>query len=229
MDVNQQRDLALIERTRAGEAEAREELVKKYIPLVRHIVRRHHGGRMEFEDLVQEGLIGLLGAIDMYRPDRFPVRFSSFAYMCVLRKILNATKQGTGAKQRAHTAAVSLQSGVYGGDGRTILDVQPSSSPDPAEIVANKLIARDLARLLVNHLSALEYTVFGFVLAGLNCGDIGLRIGVDAKVVDNARTRARLKLRRLVDRYGCLLDPRVPRRSPGRSRSAALVRSRVEA
>lgn len=209
VDANQRRDLLLIEKIRAHHPGAREELVRKYIPLVKHIVRRYYVKRMDADDLLQEGLIGLLAAIDEYRPDRFPVRFSSFAYLCVVRKMYNVIKQANGPRHRAHHEAVSLQAFLSQDDSRTLLELcADDRQVDPVDIVEDRLVARELDRLLARHLSRLEYSVLGWLLQGFTCTDIGLRLGIPPKAVDNARTRIKLKLRRLLDRYGSLLDPR---------------------
>lgn len=222
VDANQQHDVTLIERIRSREPGARDELVAKYIPLVRHIVRRYYVHGMDFDDLVQEGLIGLLGAIDEYRPDLFPVRFSSFAYLCVARKIYNVIKRVRAAKHRVNVEALSLYARLGSDDDRTLLEVQAdvAAATDPQEIVVDRLAARDLNRLLASRLSLLEYTVLALLLQGFSCSDIGAKLGVDAKAVDNARTRVRLKLRRLLECHGSLLDAR-PRRSPARRSAAA--------
>ncbi|MFO7310499.1 MAG: sigma-70 family RNA polymerase sigma factor [Bacillota bacterium] len=208
---NQLQDLALLARIREGDGAAKEALVQKYIPMVKHIVRHHYSSFLEFEDLMQEGLIGLLGAIEEYRPHEFDVKFSSFAYLCIVRKVYNAIKQTNNSKHKALNDAVSLYSTLPGDDSRTMLErCDDATQPDPLESVAEKLASQHLARLLRNHLSLLEYTVFGLLLQGYTIQEIERAIGVSPKAVDNARTRVRLKLRRLVERYGSLLDPRVP-------------------
>lgn len=210
-DGNQSLDLILVERVRAGDAAAREELVRKYTPMVKHIVRHHYASFLDFDDLTQEGLIGLLGAIDEYRPDKFDVKFSSFAYICIIRKVYNAIKQTNGNKHRALNEALSLYGSTNADGTRIVLDrLEDHRQPDPLESVSEKLMSQQLTRLLRNHLSLLEFTVISLLLQGYTAGEIERVIGVKAKVVDNARTRAKLKLRRLVNRYGSLLDPRVP-------------------
>jgi len=87
-EKNQERDLELIRQVRTGNRKAREELVSKYIPMVKRIARNHYANFLEFEDLMQEGMIGLLSAIEEYDPEK-KVKFSSFAYICILRKIYN--------------------------------------------------------------------------------------------------------------------------------------------
>ena len=92
-DLNQQRDFNLIARIRLGDQDAKEKLVLKYVPMVKHIVRNFYASFLDFDDLLQEGVIGLLSAIDEYKPDQYDVKFSSFAYICIIRKIYNVIKQ----------------------------------------------------------------------------------------------------------------------------------------
>ena len=58
-NANQQVDLHLIAEIRRGNEEAKEALILKYMQMVRHIVRKHNMNVMDFDDLVQEGLIGV--------------------------------------------------------------------------------------------------------------------------------------------------------------------------
>jgi RNA polymerase sigma-B factor len=55
-----------------GDLEARDQLIRLYLPLVQALARRH-GHRGEMEDAVQVGAIGLLNAVD-----RFDLRRESF-------------------------------------------------------------------------------------------------------------------------------------------------------
>lgn len=68
----------LIERSQAGEKEAREILIEKNMGLVHHIVKRFIGRGCEAEDLMQIGTIGLIKAIDKFDLS-FGVKFSTYA------------------------------------------------------------------------------------------------------------------------------------------------------
>ena len=48
------------------------------------------------------------------------------------------------------------------------------------------------------------------LIKGYTCSEIQAEIGVGPKVIDNARTRVKAKLRRLLGEYGSLLSPDVP-------------------
>lgn len=209
---NQAVDLELIRRVRAGEEGARESLVLKYIPMVKYIIRNYYSSFLDFEDLVQEGLIGLLGAIEEYKPERYDVKFSSFAYLCIIRRVYNVIKQSTGNKHRLLNEAASLQTPVGSDDGRTMLDfvAAPLNQFDPEKVLEEKYVDEVIGQVLRNHLSLLEYAVISRLLKGYSAREIEEEIGVGLKVIDNARTRVRAKLRRLLEEYGSLLSPQVP-------------------
>jgi len=209
---NQAVDLELIRRVRAGEEGARESLVLKYIPMVKYIIRNYYSSFLDFEDLVQEGLIGLLSAIEEYKPERYDVKFSSFAYLCIIRRVYNVIKQSTGNKHRLLNEAASLQTPVGSDDGRTILDfvAAPLNQFDPEKVLEEKYVDEVIGQVLRNHLSLLEYAVISRLLKGYSAREIEEEIGVGLKVIDNARTRVRAKLRRLLEEYGSLLSPQVP-------------------
>lgn len=64
-----------------GQIDMREELVKKYIPLVKYIASRVIIGKtkhIEFEDLVSYGMLGLMDAINKFDENR-GMKFSTYA------------------------------------------------------------------------------------------------------------------------------------------------------
>jgi len=68
----------LIEKSHAGDKEAREVLIEKNLGLVHHIVKRFLGRGYDPEDLFQIGCIGLMKAIDKFDIS-FDVKFSTYA------------------------------------------------------------------------------------------------------------------------------------------------------
>ena len=88
--MSQEKDLELIRKIRTNcDMASKDELVLKYLPMVKHIVKGYHPSQSDFEDFSQEGAIGLLKAIEEYNPERFQVKFSTFAYLCIMRRISN--------------------------------------------------------------------------------------------------------------------------------------------
>lgn len=210
-DQNQARDLALLELIRNGDVQAKHELVQKYIPLVKHIVSNHYASFLDFDDLMQEGVIGLLSAIDEYESSH-NVKFSSFAYICIIRKIYNVIKQSNGNKHKALNDAISLHSYIGADEGRAVIDLLPNEegAVDPEEWAMERFVSEKIKEVLKNHLSILEFAVISLLLEGYSNGEIEAKIGVGSKAVDNARTRVRLKIKKLLTNYGSLTSPKVP-------------------
>ncbi|MBQ8591970.1 MAG: SigF/SigG family RNA polymerase sporulation sigma factor [Lachnospiraceae bacterium] len=76
----------LIERSQAGDKEAREVLVEKNLGLVYHIVKRFAGRGYDVEDLIQIGSIGLIKAIDKFDLS-YDVKFSTYAVPMITGEI----------------------------------------------------------------------------------------------------------------------------------------------
>lgn len=76
----------LIERSQAGDKEAREVLIENNLGLVHHIVRRFAGRGHDLEDLFQIGTIGLMKAIDKFDLS-IGVKFSTYAVPMITGEI----------------------------------------------------------------------------------------------------------------------------------------------
>ena len=70
--------LRLISEAQQGSEEAKTTLITHNLPLVKSIVRRYIGKNVEYDDLMQLGLVGLNKAI-MHFDASFNVRFSTYA------------------------------------------------------------------------------------------------------------------------------------------------------
>jgi RNA polymerase sigma-B factor len=65
---------------------ARDELVKRYLPLARKLARRYTGAHEPFEDLFQVASFGLLKALDRFDPEH-GTAFSSFAVPTIVGEL----------------------------------------------------------------------------------------------------------------------------------------------
>lgn len=76
-----------LERCAAGDLEARNLLVEHNLRLVAHIIKKYYTQSGEQEDLISIGTIGLIKAVNTFRPDR-GIKLATYASRCIENTIL---------------------------------------------------------------------------------------------------------------------------------------------
>jgi RNA polymerase sigma factor (sigma-70 family) len=87
-----QQEMQLIAQMHQGDTAARELLIKSYLALVVSIAHMHHRAGIDFEDLIQEGNIGLIEAIDRFDPS-YGNKLNTYAVWRIRKNILRYIKQ----------------------------------------------------------------------------------------------------------------------------------------
>jgi len=89
------RRLSLLRAAQAGDRDARDQLVTSSLGLVRSVAARYRDLGLPFDDLVQEGALGLLDAIDHFDPDRGACfeTYCRFRIRRAIRKALTDTSR----------------------------------------------------------------------------------------------------------------------------------------
>src|SRR3954469_5982398 len=82
-------ELELSRRAREGDKRARQRLIEKNLRLVVSVAKKYRGYGLPFEDLIQEGNIGLMKAVEKYDPDR-GFRFSTYATWWIRQAVQRA-------------------------------------------------------------------------------------------------------------------------------------------
>ena len=82
-------EIELSQRAKAGDARARKRLTEKNLRLVISVAKKYRGMGLPFEDLIQEGNLGLMKAIDKFDPDR-GYRFSTYATWWIRQAVQRA-------------------------------------------------------------------------------------------------------------------------------------------
>jgi RNA polymerase primary sigma factor len=87
--LTSQEEVELSDRVRNGDPRAKERLVEANMRLVINIAKNYHNPLVPFEDLVQEGAIGLMTAAERYDPGK-GYRFSTYATHWIRQSISRA-------------------------------------------------------------------------------------------------------------------------------------------
>lgn len=186
-------DEAVCMLSQKGDDIAMESLLFKYKPLIRRIARCYFLVGADAEDLIQEGTIGLLKAIQHYHAER-NVRFCSFAELCIKRQIISAIKMANRKKHSPLNSYISLDQPLSKEDTeRSLMDII-SNAQNPEEMMLGKETLLHIQSYMDTALSKLEKKVFAYYIAGKSYEDIAKLIGKPEKSVDNALQRIRKKL-----------------------------------
>lgn len=183
-------DEELVLRSRNGDKQALDELVARYADLVRRRARGFFLVDGETEDLIQEGMMGLYGAVLDYRQNETGKSFKNFAYLCVSRRIYDAVKRSKSKKNEPLNNSVS----------ETLADFWASEVPSPEDEMILSDERKEFRQKMTALLSDFEFKIFTMYIDGMSCTEICETTGKSVKSVDNAIQRSKRKLQPLVKR-----------------------------
>lgn len=85
--LSEKQEREYLQKVQQGDMDARNKLIEHNLRLVAHIIKKYYGTQSEQDDLVSIGTIGLIKAIDTFKPDK-NIRLSSYASRCIENEIL---------------------------------------------------------------------------------------------------------------------------------------------
>ena len=188
-------DEQLVLIAREGSETAEEILIEKYKGLVRARAKAYFIAGAEAEDVVQEGMIGLMKAIRSFDPDR-EAGFRTYAGTCISNQIIKAIRKAEREKNQPLNDAISLSNHLgEGEESLTVGDILKASMFDePEEQVIYEETLDRLGRLSLQIFSPLESQVMRKKIAGKNYQEIAEELGKSPKTIDNALQRIRKKI-----------------------------------
>ena len=177
----------------SGDRDAEERLTLRYTRLVRICSRPYFLAGGDSEDLIQEGMMGLLSAIREYDA-LFNSSFKTYAEVCITRRILSAIKSASRLKHTPLNDGVSLDA-VLSDDTQTHAALsEPAYRRVPEEQVLARESEEEFLSTYSRCLSKLENEMLSLYLQGLSYQEMAERTGRPLKSVDNAVQRIRKKL-----------------------------------
>lgn len=183
-----------------GDRLAEEQLVSKYMRLVRICARPLFLAGGDSEDLIQEGMFGLLSAIRQFDAEH-NTSFKTFAECCICNRLKSAVKSASSLKHTPLNDGVPLDS-ILSDESQTPMSAYAElfqKSPEEQVLAReNKKYTDELYLSLLNTLSRFEREVLTHYLSGLSYREIARNTAKSEKAVDNAIQRIRRKTARLL-------------------------------
>jgi RNA polymerase sporulation-specific sigma factor len=85
--LSSKRETELLEKSRAGDLDARNKLIEHNLRLVAHIVKKYYATGSNQDDLISIGTIGLIKAVSTFKSDK-NIRLATYAARCIENEIL---------------------------------------------------------------------------------------------------------------------------------------------
>ena len=177
--MDESEDRRLVERSRAGDLRAFDEIVLRYERPLFNVALRMLNSYEDAVDVTQSSFIKAFQRLDSYDPDR---KFFSWLYRIQLNETLNWMKR--------RRPVVDLPADLL------------SSEPDPEEEYVKNEVASEVQAAIVElpipHRQVIVFRHF----AGLSYGEISEVLAIPTKTVKSRLFEARQKLREILVRHG---------------------------
>ena len=187
-------DEALCTLAASGDRIAEEALVMRYHRLVRICARPYFLAGGDSEDLIQEGMVGLLAAIREYDSGK-AASFRTFAEVCIKNRLISVIKAAARDKHIPPNNYVSFETPLFSGNGdHYAYGAADQLQEDPEAILLGREAFQERMRALEGQLSGFEASILRLYLNGLSYSEIAAEVNKSPKSVDNAVQRIRRKL-----------------------------------
>ena len=181
-------DEELCSLSRAGQRQAEDVLATRYHWLVRSCARPYFLIGGDSEDLMQEGMFGLIKAMREFDPQRSSL-FRPFAGLCIRQQVCSALRRDASQRNAPLNQSVPLNPSLLNANS-------VFAQVDPERLLIDREKAASLLENTRKQLSAFEEKILGLLLDGLAYGEIAETVGKPIKSVDNAVQRIRRKVAR---------------------------------
>lgn len=194
-------DEQLIADFKDGNSEIMDYIMDKYKSMVRRKARAMYLLGGENDDLIQEGMIGLMKAVMDYDPNQ-KASFASFADLCVSRQMYTAIEASKRKKHIPLNSYISLyeeDEGADDGKKQQLIDtIESEPENNPETIYFGKEYTEAFVEKLKQNLSPLENHVLYLHLMGTDYRTIAELLGKGPKAIDNALQRIRSKAEKVL-------------------------------
>ncbi len=174
-------------------------IFKKYEPVIDYYARKYvklvDGKGLDYNDLYQEGLIGLDSAIKTYK-DQKNIKFSTFAFVCIKRKIMSAIRK---ANRKKHSILNESYSIDYKLDDNNSFDNLISNNERSIEdLLVGKEQAVFFNKKIEECLTKFEKQVYELKVYGFSSEEISKTLNKTMKSIESVLFRIRVKLRKIL-------------------------------
>ena len=191
-----------LSRLQKGEEEAKNELVLHNMRLVAHVAKKYSGAGEEQEDLISIGTIGLIKAVDSFRPD-YGNKCATYAIRCVDNELLMYLRYKR--KQRGEVSLFEPIGTDKEGNQIQLVDILEYHDKNVADEVAKeeqiKLVRARMSEVLTGREAFIirkRYAMDGE--QEMTQREIAKELGISRSYVSRIEKRALEKLKKVINK-----------------------------
>lgn len=174
----------ILSSAQSGDNKQTEALIRQYRNVVEAIAGKYINSPLEYDDIIQEGMIGLLAAIKTFSNSK-GAQFKTYAQTCINNSIQTALRKFNRQKDIPIGSVIEYAEEEIPEENGVI------SAED--YYIAGESVSM-LANTLKENLSEYENEVLRLHIVGCNYSEIAKRLSKTPKSVDNALQRIKKKL-----------------------------------
>ncbi|MFN3327306.1 MAG: sigma-70 family RNA polymerase sigma factor [Fervidobacterium pennivorans] len=171
----------LVELAQSGLTEAMDLIIEKFYPMVVRIASQFYAPWAEFDDIVQNGLIGLIKSIFYYEPGKSS--FSTFAWRSIESEVKTFITYQNRKKNKMLSDSTSMDS-IFDDVDDEQIDYFVADTSTTTNVVRNTILSIVHEEILES-LKEDEIKIFELWLDGYSYKEIEEQVGVNFKKVDN--------------------------------------------
>ena len=193
-------DASMMCRLKNGEQGAKEELVLHNMRLVAHVAKKYVSSEEEQEDLISIGTIGLMKAVDSFRPE-YGNKFATYAIRCVDNELLMHLRSKK--KQRKEVSMFEPIGTDKEGNQIQLVDVLEFHDKNVADEVTKREQMKKICTFMNDVLSEREAFIIRrrYGIGGnqeLTQREIARALGISRSYVSRIEKRALEKLKKVI-------------------------------
>ena len=188
----------LIKKAKLGDIESMESILQFFKPKVNAICREYFLIGSDFDDILQEGMIGLYKAVQNYQKEKND-SFARFATMCIHRQIQSAVKIANAKKNLPLNDYFSInEEGAIESDGERTAQILLVTKD---RIVEKISLQKEKNSYIINQIKSLlkpeQYKILILYLNGYTYSEIAEISELSTKKIDNTIQIIKKKLKKL--------------------------------
>lgn len=200
---NHSRDYELVFLIRDKKEEFVQELIQKYHrtiwAIIHKLVKAPIPLEIDLDDLYQEGLLGLMHAVEHYDEKR-NILFASFASKCIENEIRTFLRKQRSFNYRILSNAISLDMPISDDDNLCLMDTISSNSKDFDPVYLTHIAwAKEQIPVIRETLPDVQWKVYHKHHLGYSYKEISQEFNISEKDVDNIIQKIKKKVRVMFD------------------------------